>query len=161
MKKLATTLSIALVAGLALANSWNVTVTTNAVMVLPAAAKTSAPAYATNSTYAQGQEVSNGNVLYWAVSGGTNAVSGGAPSVKYGTEADADVVWARLNKDHREVAIITNLSTNDIYLDDNASVATNAGVLLQQYDTWIVENRNEPIYAISPATNVSVAVYDK
>tara|TARA_Y100000310_G_C20550198_1_gene747684 strand:+ start:372 stop:857 length:486 start_codon:yes stop_codon:yes gene_type:complete len=161
MKKVALILSVLLVVSFAWANSWNVTVTTNAVMVVPPAAVSSAAAYATNTTYAQGAMVSNSNVLYWAVAGGTNQTSGGAPSVHYGTETDADVTWARLNKNARKVAIITNLSTNDIFLDDNTSVTTNAGVLLGQNSSWIIELRNEPVYAISGGTNVSVSVYDK
>ena len=160
MKKILATLSLILVAGFVLANSWNVTVGTNATMVVPPAAITSSGAYATNNAYSQGDIVSNGNGFFWAVAAGTSSTNSG-PSVVHGTETDGTVTWARCNKKSREVAVITNLSTNQIFCDNTASVAVNAGVPLKQDAAWLPDTENDAIYAISSQTNNSVSVHDR
>lgn len=139
MKKTILVLAMTMMSVVAMADSWIVTVGTNAVIVAPAfdpAFKLADGTYTNfytledynsrTNVYTQGEYMSLNKVRYWTPNGGTST---NAPTHKMGVATGADgVTWVVLNKYQLPRSCIISIAGDEgtVYIDDNATATTNA-----------------------------------
>jgi len=105
---------------------------------------------ATN-TYTQGSLVKYGSNVYMAVNGGISGTT--APTHTYGEVSDGSILWRYLNKRTSRIVVLSNLSTNNVYLSVNGPAEVEKGILLLPYETKFFLGIREPIFAISSGTS--------
>jgi|3_EtaG_2_1085321.scaffolds.fasta_scaffold252224_1 hypothetical protein len=167
-KRIAAIAAIAvLVAASAIAGSGqNHQVGTNSVMILPPRGQTSANAWATPVTYAQGDIVSHGSSLFWCqVAGGGANTSADTPAIEAdGRSADGTNTWQWIPRGDRIIAAIVNDGSAAIYLNDRPAAVVGAGIRLNASGGVFnvpAGMMNTPLYAICGSASNSVAIFDR
>ena len=137
------------------ATSYNVTVGTNSVVLVPRPASR-AEQWTTNTVYSQGSFVSSSSVIYWTNTGGTSSTNSvAAPSHESGVVTGTDsITWVRIpEKAWKEVYIYTPASTVTINFDKEAVSGT--GYLLNTRELFTYWH--DTLYA-EATTNTTVRV---
>ena len=139
----------------ALATAYNVTVSTNSVILVPRPAVNAAE-WNTNTVYSQGSFVSSSSVIYWTNTGGTSSTNVvAAPSHGSGVAIGIDsIAWLRIpEKAWSEVYVYSPASTVTINFNEEAVSGT--GYLLNTRELFT--DWHDTLYA-EATTNTTVRV---
>ncbi|MCH8247091.1 MAG: hypothetical protein IH951_11865 [Bacteroidetes bacterium] len=131
MKKLVLILATVLLTSVA--QAWppaSASVTTNAIILVPARPIQSSRDWATTTAFAQGTVVkSTNNLFYFAAIGGTS--SGTAPGHAPGDAVDGTITWRWVSeRGKRRGLIIVNDSAVNVYIHTGGGAVTNKGIRL-------------------------------
>ena len=140
------------------------TVGTSSVMILPPRGQSTANAWATPVTYAQGAIVSHGGHLFWCqTAGGANDATDAPVLEADGRSSVGANTWQYIPRGDRELGVIVNNDDAPIYLNDATAVA-NAGIRLNAAGgVWNIPSGllNSPVYAICGSASKSVTTFDR
>ena len=138
------------------AESGSVLVTNVPTMLLPSRQLSSAPAWVTNSTFAQGSYCQNTNngFIYWAEVGGTGKVAN-TPPTSVTNEVDGSTTWRKCNKLPRNGLCISNIGTYTNFISIGKDTEIDKGIVLLPNTSWYDDSGiiQDAIYGIGVITN--------
>lgn len=142
-------------------SSYKVTVTTNSTTVLPYADASglSITAWASGTTYDQGDYARIGGARYWTPNGGTST---NQPTLVEGSYTYADgVTWVRITNADRRNSAISNLGATTVWLSlGGVDAVVSNGIPLYSYERYMYEGQKELSVVVESGTAV-VSVADE